>query len=221
MYRSSRKTRFIMAFGILCTGIIVGLILLTLESHLSYDKAYAESLIRLHVIANSNSPTDQDLKLMVRDAVLREAEQILKDIDHKQEAYQLLRENEERLKNRAQEVVTSEGFAYPVEVNMGQFIFPYREYGAMKLPEGWYDAVRVEIGAAAGDNWWCVLFPPLCLADLDGTNQDLVSINPDGSSGNKLVFRLRFWEHVAQTRYAQALQRWWQASAAGFPTLAN
>ena len=104
---------------------------------------------------------------------------------------------------------------------MGQFVFPYRQYGSMALPEGWYDAVRIEIGAAAGDNWWCILFPPLCLADLEGADKDLVTIEQDGSSGSKLVFRLKLWEHVSETRYAQALQKWWQASAAGFPTLSN
>ncbi len=221
MARKCMKARLILSLAILCTGVISGLILHAVQSHLSYDRAYAETLIRLHVIANSNSPRDQDLKLIVRDAVLREAEQILKETSDKQEAYALLRDNEGRLAGRAQEAVISEGFTYPVAVRMGQFVFPYKEYGSLALPEGWYDAVRIEIGTAAGDNWWCVLFPPLCLADLEGADKDLVTIDQDGSSGSRLVFRFKLWEHVAETRYAQALQKWWQASAASFASLAN
>lgn len=221
MSRNSFSTRLYISLAIMCTGIIIGLILFAAENHLGYDKAYAEQLIRLHVIANSNTPQDQDLKLIVRDAVLGEAEHILAETADKQSAYSLLMDNQERLEARAQEVVASQGFDYSVQVKMGQFMFPYREYASLALPEGLYDAVRVELGAAKGDNWWCVLFPPLCLAELEGANQELVTIDHNSTSGNRLVFRFKLWEHVVETRYAQALQKWWQASAAGLPALSN
>ncbi len=221
MSRNSMKARIYISLALVCTGVLAGLVLFVAERHLGYDKAYAEQLIRLHVIANSNTPQDQDLKLVVRDAVLRETEQILSETDDKQGAYLLLMDNQDRLKSTAQEVVASRGFDYPVEVKMGQYVFPYREYASMALPEGSYDAVRVELGEAKGDNWWCVLFPPLCLSELEGAEQDLVTIDENSSSGNRLVFRFKLWEHVVETRYAQALQKWWQASAAGLPTLSN
>lgn len=221
MSRNSIRTRFYLSLAIVCLGITAGLVLFAAERHLGYDKAYAEQLIRLHVIANSNTPQDQDLKLIVRDAVLRETEQILAETDDKQEAYALLMDHQDRLEARAQEVVASHGFDYSAQVKMGQFAFPYREYASLALPEGLYDAVRVELGAAKGDNWWCILFPPLCLSELEGADQDLVTIDQESNSGNWLVFRFKLWEHVVETRYAQALQKWWQASAAGFPTLSN
>ncbi|MCK9526433.1 MAG: stage II sporulation protein R, partial [Limnochordia bacterium] len=167
MFRSLIRARLTVSLALLGIGLISVLILSALGGSLRYDKAYAENLIRLHVIANSNLPQDQDLKLVVRDEVLKEAEQILGAISDKQGAYLALRQNADRLEQRAQEVVTRQGFAYEVAVKMGQFPFPYKEYGSMSLPEGLYDAVRIEIGTAEGDNWWCVLFPPLCLAELD------------------------------------------------------
>lgn len=215
------KARLITGLALLCTGVIFGLILFAVQSNFSNDKAYAQNLIRLHVIAHSNAPADQDLKLVVRDAVLQEAEQILGEAGEKDQAYWLLTNNQSRLEKRAQEVVFEQGFCYPVQVKMGQFVFPYREYGSMSLTEGWYDAVRIEIGQAEGDNWWCVLFPPLCLAELEGAEKNLATIDRDKVSGHRFVFRLKFWENVANTRYAKAIQKWWQASAAGFPTLSN
>jgi len=219
--RYSIRARLTWGLAILCTAVIVALIIQIAEESLHYDKAYAENLIRLHVIANSNLPQDQDLKLIVRDQVLKEAERILAEVDSKEGAYDLLLGQQERLKEKAQEVVASAGYDYPVQVRMGQFVFPYREYGSMALPEGWYDAVRVEIGAAQGDNWWCVLFPPLCLAELEGANHDLVTVTEESSSGNRLVFRLKLWERIAETQYAQAVKKWLQASAAGFPAVSN
>lgn len=221
MFRNAVKIRLVVSLVLLGTGFISGLILFALDGAIRVDKAYAESLIRLHVIANSNSPQDQDLKLLVRDEMLKEAREILKDIEDKQGAYLVLRESADRLELRAEEVVTSQGFAYPVEVKMGQFPFPYKEYGSLSLPEGLYDAVRIEIGTAQGDNWWCVLFPPLCLAELDGTDRSLVNKEDHGSSGRRFVFRSKLWETMAETRYARALQRWWQASAAGFPVFSD
>jgi len=219
--RYSIRARLTWGLAILCTAVIVALIIQIAEESLHYDKAYAENLIRLHVIANSNLPQDQDLKLIVRDQVLKEAERILAEVDSKEGAYDLLLGQQERLKEKAQEVVASAGYDYPVQVRMGQFVFPYREYGSMALPEGWYDAVRVEIGAAQGDNWWCVLFPPLCLAELEGANHDLATVTEESSPGNRLVFRLKLWERIAETQYAQAVKKWLQASAAGFPAVSN
>ena len=221
MFRDAMKVRLVVSLVLLGTGLFSGLILFALSGTLRSDKAYAENLIRLHVVANSNSPQDQDLKLLVRDEVLREAQQILDDVEDKQGAYSALRTNADRLEARAQEVVVAQGFSYPVVVKLGQFPFPYREYGFMSLPEGMYDAVRIEIGTAQGDNWWCVLFPPLCLAELDALDQNLVSKEENASSGRRFVFRSKLWESMSETKYARALQQWWQASASGFPAFSD
>lgn len=218
MQRNSIKARLLVGLTIFCFGAFSIFLLLTIQSKLNSDKAFAQNLIRLHVVAHSNSPTDQDLKLVVRDAVLQETKNILGDTQDKEQAYSLLQQYEEKIQNRAQEVVFAQGFDYPVQVKMGHFAFPHRDYGNLSVPEGTYDAVRIEIGNAIGDNWWCVLFPPLCLSELDGANQNLVKIE-EKSQGPRLVFRSKLWEQVAQTRYAEAFRKWWQASAADFTAI--
>ena len=121
--------------------------------------------------------------------------EILTIVADKQEAQELLLTNK-KLAAAAQARVLQAGFTYPVSVRIGKFHFPFREYGDFSLPVGIYDAVRVEIGSAAGDNWWCVLFPPLCLADLDGTNNGLLRVN-EGGEGNSYAFRLKIWDHIS------------------------
>ena len=125
MSGDSIRTRLTWGLAFLCTAVILGIILNCAANSLNSDKAYAENLIRLHVVANSNLPQDQDLKLAVRDEVLKEAERILSAADSKQGAYALLETYQERLRERAQAVVASAGFDYPVEVKMGR-LFSYR-----------------------------------------------------------------------------------------------
>lgn len=224
MSQNSVRARLITGFTLLCLGVFATGLFSSLERNLNSDTAFAQNLIRLHVIAHSNLPQDQDLKLLVRDAVLQETKDILAQVEDKEEAYQLLSVHGGRLKERAQEVVQAQGFDYPVQVKLGHFPFPYREYGQLALPEGWYDAVRIEIGEARGDNWWCILFPPLCLGELQGKDSSLLEVNSleEGEEeGQRFVFRSKLWEQAAQTRYAQVLRKWLQASAAGLSALAN
>lgn len=220
MSEDSMKVRVCVGLVILCVGGFLMFALLTVQSTLTSDKAYAQNLIRLHVVAHSNLPKDQDLKLVVRDAVLQETRDILGDTVSKEQANNMLVMHQENLQEVAQEVVRSQGFDYPVQVTIGHFAFPHRDYETLTLPEGFYDAVRIEIGNAVGDNWWCVLFPPLCLGELSDADSNLVKVHDEGTEGT-FVFRSKLWEHVSQTRYAQTLQKWWQASAAGFPTIVD
>lgn len=220
MRTNSLPARLLVGLALLSIGAFSIFLVLAIQSKVTSDTAFAQNLIRLHVIAHSNSPNDQNLKLAVRDAVLEETKHILDKTETKEAAYALLRENGDRLQERAQEVVFAAGFDYPVHIKMGNFDFPFRNYGNLSLPEGAYDAVRVEIGNAVGDNWWCVLFPPLCLAELEGAQDNLVKVE-EKASGPKLVFRSKLWEHVAETRYVQAFRQWLQASAAEFTSLSN
>lgn len=213
MKRDSIRARLLVGLTFFCFGVFSIFLLLTIQSKFSSDKAFAQNLIRLHVVAHSNSPKDQDLKLVVRDAVLQATKSILQETQDKQHAYSLLREHKDTIQNLAQDVVFSQGFDYPVQIVMGHFQFPHRDYGNLAVPRGFYDAVRVEIGNANGDNWWCVLFPPLCLAELEGADQNLVKVEKK-ATGQRFVFRSKFWDQVTQTRYAKAFRQWWQASAA-------
>ncbi|MBE3581043.1 MAG: stage II sporulation protein R [Thermoanaerobacteraceae bacterium] len=125
-----------------------------------------DNLIRLHVVAPSDTDRDQQLKMEVRNVVLAEASKQLKDARDVEEARHWLAQNLATLTRAAEEKLSAEGSPYPVKAQWGDFDFPTRTYGSLVLPQGRYEAVRLIIGEGKGENWWCVLFPPLCLVDV-------------------------------------------------------
>ena len=139
-------------------------------SALSYVNAVSEdisnSVFRLHVIANSDTAEDQELKYKVRDKVLEYMNKISKDCSSKEEILALAYEYQDEFSKIAEEVIKANGFNYDVNVKIGNFEFPTKNYGDISLPAGEYDALRIEIGEAKGQNWWCVMFPPLCFVDV-------------------------------------------------------
>ena len=162
--------------------ILVILFLLTLftfVSAISYVNAVSEdianSVFRLHVIANSDSKEDQDLKLKVRDELLSYMNHLSKDCSSKEEVVEMASSHKEELKKIAKQVIKENGFDYEVDVQIGDATFPTKTYGDISLPAGNYDALKVKIGKAAGQNWWCVMFPPLCFVDVSS------GIVPDSS----------------------------------------
>ncbi len=213
------RTRLMLCTIFLIIGVFLAILLTVISTSVTHDTAFAEqNLIRIHVLANSNLPKDQDLKLLVRDAILAEARTLLAQVSEKEEAQTIISQQQPSLEHVAQEVVASQGFDYPVQVEIGYFPFPERTYGSLSLPEGWYDAVRVKIGDSVGENWWCVLFPPLCLGELDSSQSGLVKVNEE-SANERFSFRWKFWDQLTQTQYAQTIQKWWQASAASYPSI--
>ena len=126
----------------------------------------SNSVFRLHVIANSDSKEDQDLKYKVRDALIKYMNDICSNCKTKQEAINLVSEHQSNFKQIALDTIKSEGFNYNVNIEIGNFEFPTKQYGDISLPAGYYDALKVEIGDAKGKNWWCVMFPPLCFVDI-------------------------------------------------------
>ena len=153
--------------------ILVILLLLTLftfVSAISYVNAVSEdianSVFRLHVIANSDSKEDQDLKYKVRDSLINYMNSICSDCENKQDAINLVTEHKDNFKQIALDTIKANGYSYDVNISIGNFSFPTKDYGDISLPAGFYDALRVEIGEAKGQNWWCVMFPPLCFVDV-------------------------------------------------------
>ena len=126
----------------------------------------ADSVFRLHVIANSDSDVDQNLKYTVRDNLLEYMNELCVNCSTKEEAISIAQQNIESFKQIALDTIKNEGFDYSVNVCIGNFGFPTKHYGDISLPAGYYDALRVEIGEAKGQNWWCVMFPPLCFTDV-------------------------------------------------------
>ncbi|MDO5479714.1 MAG: stage II sporulation protein R [Clostridia bacterium] len=141
-------------------------IILIFSFYASREKAkIASSVLRFHVVAESDSDEDQRLKLKVRDAVLREAGAIMETAAGREEALKLATENKELFKNVAEVVLRKEGCFLPVSVNVEKTYFPLKEYENIRLPGGVYDAVNVRIGKGKGKNWWCIMYPMLCFTD--------------------------------------------------------
>ena len=149
--------------------LIVSVAFLLLSAY-SYVNAVssnlAESVFRLHVIANSDSEEDQNLKYKVRDSLIEYMNTLTNEMNSKEEVIEIAKSHLEDFKEIAQNVVKENGYNYDVNVEIGNFSFPTKTYGDISFPAGFYDALKVEIGKAEGQNWWCVMFPPLCFVDV-------------------------------------------------------
>lgn len=165
----------------------------------------SDNLFRLHVIANSDSNEDQNLKYIVRDSLLNYMNNICKDCKTKQEAIAIVQENINEFEKIASNTIKENGFDYNVSIKIGNFEFPTKTYGDISLPAGFYDALRVEIGDAKGQNWWCVMFPPLCFVDISSgivpdeskelmednlTKEEFALVSEDANSNIKFKFKL-------------------------------
>ena len=175
---------------------------------LGQQEELGRKVIRLHVIANSDSPEDQALKLRVRDRVLARAQEILEQSADMEQAEQALTAALPELTREARETLAAEGCAQPVQARLEPAEFPTKDYDGFSLPAGKYLALRVIIGQGAGQNWWCVVFPPLCTAAacqwLDagraaGLEEDDLSLMAEEDAGYELRFRsVELWEMLRQ-----------------------
>jgi stage II sporulation protein R len=164
------------------------------------EKIY-ESVVRLHVLANSDSDEDQALKLKVRDAILSYVTPIVTDAKSREEAIAILQGELSEIEEVAKEKVSQEGYGYSVAVTLTLEDYPTRNYEAMSFPSGQYVSLRILIGEAEGQNWWCVLFPPLCLsaASEKAENEEAfiaVGLNSDQykiiTESDNMKYQLRF-----------------------------
>lgn len=124
------------------------------------------NIFRLHILANSDSLDDQSLKLKVRDNIISYLEKKCDNCKSKSDFINVTNSNLENLKTIAQNTILEHGFNYSVEIEFDNFYFPTKYYGNISLPAGYYDGLKVKIGNAQGQNWWCSLFPPLCFTDV-------------------------------------------------------
>lgn len=126
---------------------------------------YKEKLIRFHVLANSDSKSDQDLKLQVRDAVVEYLRPELEKSKNISESEEIIKSKYQQIKEVAKKVIKQNGYNYDVSVKLDYSDFPTKQYSNVVLPAGEYKALKVIIGEGKGQNWWCVMFPPLCFVD--------------------------------------------------------
>jgi stage II sporulation protein R len=145
-------------------------------------EAYNQNnLIRLHVIANSDSDRDQTVKIKVRDRIIKLTEPLLIKVEDPREAAEIVSQNLNRIQAEATAELEQNGLNMPVQVNLKEEFFPERVYPFGVLPAGRYHGLRVILGNGAGRNWWCVLYPPLCLLNPDApafkkANQEPVKV---------------------------------------------
>lgn len=139
--------------------------------------AIPEEAIRLRILANSNSEADQAVKVQVRDAVVNYVNTWSDGINSKEDAEKLISENIPKIERIAKDVLKENGINETVKVEYTPTEFPTKIYGDIIYPAGTYDAVKISIGAAEGDNWWCVLYPPLCFLNA-GTNEEVQKAEP-------------------------------------------
>lgn len=167
-----------------------------------YDK-----LVRLHVVANSDSDEDQALKLKVRDALLEYSHEILSGCKTADEAKAAVEAHRDDIISVCRGVIAENGSDHPVSLKLGFEAYPEKTYGGVTLPSGDYYSVRVIIGEGGGHNWWCVLFPPLCVGAAEeersvmasaGLTKDEVDLLTD-NDGGKYVLKFRIIEFLRRT----------------------
>ena len=155
---------------------IVGLIIIFLISFYFYSnmvvaraemqQSISEKLIRFHILANSNSDEDQNLKLQIKDRILEYLDPFMENVQSVEGAKEFLDEKEEEILEIARQGIVEAGYDYDVKVFCVEESFPLKSYGTINLPAGKYNALKIIIGNGQGNNWWCVMFPPLCFVDL-------------------------------------------------------
>ncbi len=156
----------------------------------------SEKLIRLHVVANSDSDEDQALKLKVRDGILNDVAAILDGVTSREEAVRLVEENLDEILSGARDVVLENGYNYSVTASISVEKFPTRDYETFSLPAGEYTSLRVVIGSGCGHNWWCVIFPPLCVSAATDAEEVFSSLSDEEmrlitEDGPEYVFKFK------------------------------
>ena len=166
MHRTKRRLAVLLIM-VIVISLMVGYYRVNYTGNLdAVTEGIADSIIRFHVRANSDSEEDQSLKLKVRDSLLAYMNGLCSNCSTKQEAISIANEHKDDFQKIAEQTIKENGYDYTAKININNFYFPTKNYGDISLPAGFYDALRVEIGEAKGKNWWCVMFPSLCFIDV-------------------------------------------------------
>lgn len=180
------KSRLIVSVAI---GLAVALFLGIMVPFSQKCENIRENVFRLHILANSDSEEDQALKLVVRDGILDLAEEMFKDSADKAEAIESAKENTLKIKQEAERVLAEKGYDQKVEISVGKAWFNTREYDDFTLPAGEYDALKVVIGEGEGKNWWCVMFPAVCIPAATAEIDDALDKEESEIVHNKTVYK--------------------------------
>lgn len=185
----------------------------------SLQTALADQVLRLHIIADSNSDADQTVKLAVRDAVITYLEPYLDGVTTKREAMEIIDAQMAALTDIANAVLSENGFPYTAKAGLSRTYFPVKLYGDLVLPAGEYDALRICLGSAKGKNWWCLVFPQLCFVDLTTgvlpedskeelrallTDEEYALLFPDEALATSVATSMEFCEQTCRTLFDDA-----------------
>ena len=157
-----KKLNFIFILTIL---VFIYIALLSFNYSKAISSNLSDSVFRLHIIANSDSSADQELKLKVRDNIINYMNTLTSSSSDKKDVISMVNNHLDSFKEIALNTIKENGYNYDVNIEIGNFHFPTKSYGDISFPAGNYDALKIEIGDAIGQNWWCVLFPPLCFVN--------------------------------------------------------
>lgn len=164
-------------FKSLCCAVVISC-LLSMTGFCGACKDIQDEVLRLHILANSDSEDDQKLKLYVRDGLLEYTEELFKNSKNKEQSKQTALENLDNIKQKAQSLIYEYGYDYSVDAYITNMQFNTRVYENFTLPAGNYDALRIVIGEGKGKNWWCVIYPALCVPSAEGDELNSV-LNED------------------------------------------
>ena len=184
----------------ICLGLILA-VLVSFTGFATQCEDIPDRVLRHHILANSDSEEDQALKLKVRDRIVTESAGLFDQVTDRESARAVVEKNMDALREAAQDEVYRQGYSYPVSMELTHMYFTTRVYGETALPAGYYEALRVTIGAGAGHNWWCVIFPAMCLPvaeesqELDGVlNEEQMEIVEEGESAQyEIKFKALEW----------------------------
>ena len=157
-----KKLNFIFILTIL---VFIYIALLSFNYSKAISSNLSDSVFRLHIIANSDSSADQELKLKVRDKIIEYMNTLTSNSSDKKDVISIVNNHLDSFKEIALNTIKENAYNYDVNIEIGNFHFPTKSYGDISFPAGNYDALKIEIGDAIGQNWWCVLFPPLCFVN--------------------------------------------------------
>ena len=157
-----KKLNFIFILTIL---VFIYIALLSFNYSKAVSSNLSDSVFRLHIIANSDSSADQELKLKVRDNIINYMNTLTSSSSDKKDVISMVNNHLDSFKEIALNTIKGNGYNYDVNIEIGNFHFPTKSYGDISFPAGNYDALNIKIGNAIGQNWWCVLFPPLCFVN--------------------------------------------------------
>ena len=166
-----KKIRFAIVFGLICA-----IILSQVNFNILCDDL-RENVLRLHIIANSDSKADQDLKLKIRDAILSEAGNVFVNAKNLEGAEEKIKQNLKKFEEIAKRVIKENGFNYTATASIGERFFETRHYENFSLPAGIYRSLIIDLGEGKGKNWWCVIYPTVCVPAASGNLRDAVNEN--------------------------------------------